>query len=510
MQRNPLGTCLIVPDFITENADDSIIHPGGEIAVHLQQMTLDKPDGLHISRYVANLAGTSSLFPTSYEANTRKLDPKYTGPKLNSTFKHNEKPVTMKTAEENKLAEIQIGGVVTRSKKKDKRLVKFLRTVLEKDEAFIKDAYAKNFFHILPRHLISRDELRSFAGDRESIILCDSLVGSIVFFIIDPVSKEMEVIFSNLVVHKVCLPTDPKEKDEVEDWMDEVGDGLSVFVGELGESTEGNLVLFLCLDVLMLNGTRLCTKKEGKDRLLMDRISRVNGWLFNSPLDDIYLQYKQKPLMFKCKEYFPYANITKLLQQVEVSKQHEENSRNDSFTMHMSYPSLPSYESSGIVFMTQEQAYFDYMAAKWLPANNCTVDASISLRDIYVELNSRCESGVIPTDLSSIPDCFSVEGVFRHEDAATTIEKISVSIIVSDVPDEIIHFLNSHTDAITITETCLAACRLNSRGEQTLAGKEEFIVVKFYSLSERRVLSLEDINAVRRASSENISMTELV
>jgi hypothetical protein len=69
-QRNPLGTCLIVPDFLVESTGDRILHPTGALAAHLLAMANPEPPNtsIDICHYLCTRAGSDDMFPKSYSS----------------------------------------------------------------------------------------------------------------------------------------------------------------------------------------------------------------------------------------------------------------------------------------------------------------------------------------------------------------------------------------------------------------------------------------------------------
>ena len=264
--------------------------------------------------------------------------------------------------------------------KSTRLLVNVLTSVLGKNDMWIENMFAMHHMPIFPHQRICHEDLVTFASDSDTCVVSDAMVGETVFYVIDSEKKEFHLLFSDLSVVKMSIPADD---EEVSDWLDDMSGGRTVLIGELGKSLTGGDYIFFCLDVILLNGIVTCGPPEdgaGKSRAdnnLLERMNRVNGWLFSSPLDDVNLLCNGLPVLFKCKEYFPVSQLPHVLSRLVPSSQHKgevEPAESQRGGVVISSPSLPAYESDGLTFTPIGQTYHNYLAYKWKPAHLCTED----------------------------------------------------------------------------------------------------------------------------------------
>jgi hypothetical protein len=527
---------MIVPDFLLETPEDAVICPRqGLIARHLLAMTTPAEGegeggggGVHLSRYITEQAGSCDLFPLSYQASgARRVDPNYVAPQKELAAKQDAVQSTVDSSQKDNSSSLDIAekdsptektnGKVTKTSKKKRNslLMKILTTVLRKDASVIDDLYTRRYIPIFPRKPVFRDNISNVIADSEHYVVCDALVGETVFLVIQPDIREISFLFSNLSVHKTSLPENADEREELVEWMtDMMSGGMSVFVGELSKAAAGGQYAFFCLDVVLLNGmatsaSASASGEEGEGGVsssssssssVLSRMSRVNGWLFSSPLDDINLSYNSKPLLFKCKEYFPVSQLPDLARHFS---HHNEGLVSGCV---VSSPAAPEYEACGLVFTNVNTSVFDYDAFKWQPALLYTVDVSVSLADIFTAMQE--ESG---KDAASSSSFITVLGEYKHESPRSQ-ESVAVTIARSAIPREMARIFASCAtcaDLAAHPPSCLVACTL--RANPALAGEEErWVASRFYALCERRVFSTEDINSIRKLHLENVDVSELV
>lgn len=483
-QKNPLGTCLIVPDFILDVPDDSVISPEGEIAQHLRAMTEPDPQGpgseLHLSRYISQRAGTSALFPLSYQSTGRRLDPTFTAPVPSTVEAILNQPgsETRSGAVEESLTAagpVAPTGPKSPMEKRNPLLVKVLSTVFGMHSETIDNIYAIRYFPIFPRRKMFREDLRMIASAKDEYLLTtESLAGGTpLLVVVDPGAKQLSLLFSDLSVHKVSLPVDDGERAELEEWMDDLSGGMTVFVVELSDSECHKELVLTVLDVAMLNGTT--TSQQD----LLDRVARASGWLFSSPLDDLHLAFCGKPGRITCREYTALSQVSAKTLGAMVS-------------------SVNSSSIDSLVFIPKSRSWQDHVAYQWQPAQRNTVDVSIGLQELAAAvLEVQRRQG----------DSVSVRGIYRHE-ATAAAESLSVSVSIAAIPREVAHLLEAKA-AGEDAESCLVVCRLALQGA---GGGDDWVAeaVEFHPLSERRVVSAEDIRCVRRALSENICLSDLL
>ena len=486
-----MGTCVIVPDFELDKHDDKVISIQGEIAQHLHAMVSDFSN-INLCRYICQRAGTSSLFPTNYQSSgSRRLDPNHSDPipvrvkNILDQFVKNKSgsgsPVFVSTRESSAISSLSSHVSMHQHPPKKKRnplLVEVLESVLKKDEPSINDIFEKHFMLIYPhKRTLYHEDLSKISGDREAFLAYKAVVSCTVFVIIEPTAKLISLIFSDLSVHKLPIPESHENQETYEEWMDDMAGGMTVFIAELHEATASKQYFLSILDVVQLNGKVTCdhSSGEGCDCLLLDRIARINGWLFYSPLDDIPLTYNSKPLFIKCKVYTPVSDLHEL-SVVPI----------DSTTGSVVQPDVTPEESDGVVFIQANVCFKFCLGFEWKPAWMWTVDVSIHLKELAAALlHKRGGTGGGSVNLS-------VTAVYQN--VSSSAEIIVVTVPTSVISSEVTRLLSAGGDSV----------------EDNASGEWGVIAERFYPMSERRFHSVNNMIDMKRAYEEDLSLSHLL
>lgn len=556
-----MGTCIIVPDFLLEEPNDDVISPHGEIAQHLRAMTTiahatpeevirKQNQEIHLSRYISARAGSCPLFPRSYQSSVaRRLDPRYNEQLYDvkeeenkQTQEEKQTPAVQRTDKEmvptaesllpakcfsgDKLANDNIQSITTNSDKPSQKrnqsyqlVMNVLSSVLRRNEEWIERTFGMNYMPIFPRKHIFREDIRAVTNNAVEYVVCDAMVGEVVLYVINAAKKEFLFIFSDFSVIRMSFPKNEEACAEMSDWLDGMCGEMTVFIGELGKSVASDEYIFFCLDVVLLNGIATSGKEgEGNDRSrsrssnsLLDRMGRVNGWLFSSPLEDNNLLFNDRPILFKCKEYSPLSELSGMISLFVSSPLHEEEGGVQGGFV-LSPPSVPAYEVDGVVFTPINKSYFDYIAYKWKPTHLYGVDVSIALADIFIAMQEQGCEGTSKSVVISVPGQYTYRA--PHSPEAVAIE-VKVAIMTCNIPLDVrrrlspsaVNFRKDKGPAameIAMEDSCLVLCKFQQDRI------DEFVAIRFYSLRERRVFSLESRESLKRLHVENILLSEFL
>lgn len=519
-EKNPLGTCLIVPDFDLEKFDDAVISPQGDIAQHLHAMvstasTVDGDVGISINlcQYVSERAGTSALFPTSYQSSgSRRLDPSHTDPipihveKIIQESVDQYLPSTTASLKEEPdtcTSSLPVRVIPKPPKKKlSAQMLKVLTSILDKDSTEIDEIRVKHYMPVLSNRHIFHDDIPTIIKSLEDYVVFECSTSDFVWVMVDPSVKQIILFFSDLSAHKLPPPERAEEIEEFDEWMDDMEGMITVFMGELSEAESSKQFVLSIMDVVQINGIKMKTRGGGEGSpgdncsgssgsCLLDRMARIQGWLFNSPLDDISLLYNCKPLLVQCKEFTPVSeNLSHQMSQAALSTTADQSTRKQS-------SSAASSTKTGLLFVQNRSFCNDTVALRWRPASSYTVDVSIFLDDLSSALLHQSQESGGGDGRVAVP------AVYHYDDFISEILLVSVS--TSIISRELTRLIAARNDLVN--ETCLTSCRLLHMASDSTncAGKGcEMEVVRFYPMSERRILSVESVPNMRRAHKENI------
>ncbi len=177
---------------------------------------------------------------------------------------------------------------------------------------------------------------------------------------------------------------------------------------------------FLCFDAVIVNGDFV--GKE-KDVPLTQRIAAAESFLASSPLYNF--AFAASPLIFKCKEMTPVAHLQDLVarftpvQSLDLAE-NGDRSRNESpaFTgwvydlhPHSTSSTVFPHLSDGLVFTPVNTSYFGYLALKWKPTHLCSVDFSISLKEVSDAMQSKLPSFSVKGYVWNRSDLYALSAV---------------------------------------------------------------------------------------------------
>lgn len=439
-----------------------------------------------LSSYMSDRAGSCSLFPSSYQTSaSRRVHPDYTEPlepplgvdtvpdELTSLPRRIEKTCFQdKHSEAKKIRKVDRNVLV----------VNVLTSILGNDVQAIDQIFEDQYMPILARKHLFREDISKCLGDEGEVMVCDAMVGESVYLVVDPASRKVSFLFSNLSVRDVSPPESECEQEEWFQWMEDMAGGMSVFIGELGRAASADQSLFFCLDALVLNGIATAGK-DAHTGNLCDRIGRASGWFFNSPLDEVSVSIEGSPLLLSCKEYYPVSRLPDLLSRITSSPGH------GSYTLCSVADGGVAYECDGVVFTHSG----DSIAHKWQPAQTCTLSVRVSASDLLCALTERGYDW----GTSSV----SVLGEYQHLPSSSLV-RMEVIVMESDIPREVMNMYTSGAGE-DLTDSYVVAC--------VPRGDGLWVALHLQPRWELSCdFSLEEPTVVQRVHSENIALSELV
>ena len=383
-----------------------MLSPDGELCQHLLTMASESP--LNIIHYVAQLGGTTPLFPVKYpspppldetlseQLSVTSLEPTQTG------VDHSQDPPP---PPQPSLEHLQIqsnSAVVIDSVPSDETLAwQYVYAVCNNNTKVANIHVSKRSLPGPKTTALHRKDITDVAS--ADFVVCEKTDGERIILVINPEHGVIYFVKRNLSVQILSLGN-IFNQNELSQWIRGLH-GLTVLDGELiyehGDQIKQRHA-FLCFDAVIVDGDFV-----GKSHsvTLTDRISKAEAFLAKSPL--YFFAFSPSPLIFKCKEFTPVSRISEVIarltpfhyspqqeqdsvihvpglagwvydQQTECPPPTLDTSSTSSSSSTTSFPHL----SDGLVFTPVGKTYYDYIAYKWKPAHMCTVDFSITLAEV--------------------------------------------------------------------------------------------------------------------------------
>mmetsp|Transcript_12108 Transcript_12108/g.18297 ORF Transcript_12108/g.18297 Transcript_12108/m.18297 type:complete len:482 (-) Transcript_12108:49-1494(-) len=267
LERNPLGSCMLVPDFFVDSVDDNELHPTNSLATHLRAMAHETP--LNISKYITQRAGTEFYFPTTYSVRISGLDT----PAVKTQQPTITAESTMAHVDETRAATSPLDVLLT--------------AVCQAVESGCKCSN------------IEDEVFRSLQGKHgETLHLeCPKSSGERAILVVSPEHGEIYFFHNNFMVQRLTVVDD--HQSELREWLRSLP-GPTVLDGEIHTANSGSACnitrSYVCCDVTILNGNKI----EDSPHSNLERpeqLSTVGAWFFSSPFDDIEFV---PPLSFSC------------------------------------------------------------------------------------------------------------------------------------------------------------------------------------------------------------------